>query len=211
MDRSPGVRLLVAAALCAGLASTGSAQGGWRQWDLRLRDGTRVEANPLGAPDDAHLSVSVGGFEGHDRTIPRARIDYIAAQSVVGPGRESIDGVTLPPAPTGRVCEDLIVRRDGRRTSGRVTLEKIVYSEGVVKQGGVDIDLGEIAYIKFARGGAGGSRKSCHPDGAAVAPTRDLLDRTRGQTGLTVRKGGPSAPALACGLARDDRRGPRGH
>src|SRR3954453_14433199 len=114
MVRSPGIKVLLAAGICVGLASQSSAQGGWRQWDLHLRDGRRVEANPLGAPDTAHLSISVGGYEGHDSTFVRSRIDYIAAQKGAG--------AALPPAPTRRVCEDLVVRRDGRRSTGRVIL-----------------------------------------------------------------------------------------
>jgi hypothetical protein len=142
MAHSLGTRLLIAATVCAALSSESSAQGGWRQWDIHLRDGKRVEANPLGAPDTARLSVSVGGYEGHDSTFVRSRIDYIAAQK--GAGR------ALPPAPTRRVCEDLVVRRDGRRSTGHVTLTRIMYSEGVVRQRGVDIDLADVAYIKFA-------------------------------------------------------------
>lgn len=128
-----------------------AAQGGWRQWDVYLRDGTRVEANPLGAPDDAHLSISVGGYAGHDRTIPRARIDYLAAQTTVGPAREPTPGAPLPPVPAARPCDDVVVRRDGRRTTGRVTLARVEHSEGLVRQRDADIDLREIAYIRFAR------------------------------------------------------------
>ncbi len=136
--------------MSATVASSAAAQGGWRQWDVHLRGGARVEANPLGAPDDSHLAISVGGMEGHDSTIARARVDYIAAQTTVGARREAIPGATLPPAPTARVCEDVIVRRDGRRTSGRVALTRIEYSSGVVSQRGAEIALDEIAYIKFA-------------------------------------------------------------
>jgi hypothetical protein len=150
MARFPGVELIVAVAMCATLPSRGVAQGGWRSWDLYLRDGSRIEANPLGAPDDSHLSISVGGFQRKDTTIARARIDVIAAQATVGPHREPIPGVTLPPRPTARVCEDVIVRLDGRQTRGRVTLTRIVFSEGVVNQRGVEIALDSIAYIKFA-------------------------------------------------------------
>ena len=150
MVRSPGVELLVAVAICATLPSRVVAQGGWSQWDLYLRDGSRIEANPLGAPDDAHLSISVGGFQGTDSTIARSRIALIAAQTTVGPNREPIPGAALPPRPGARVCEDMIVRRDGHQTTGRVTLTKIMYSSGVVTQRGAEIALNEIAYIRFA-------------------------------------------------------------
>jgi hypothetical protein len=150
MVQSAGISLLIAAVIWATFATAAPAQGGWRQWDIQLRDGKRVVANPLGAPDDTHLSVSVGGFEGHDSTIARSRIDYIAAQTTVGPNREPLNGAALPPVPTRRSCNDLVARRDGRRTTGRVALARIQYSEGVVKQGETVIDLADVAYIKFA-------------------------------------------------------------
>ena len=150
MVQSAGTRLLVAAVLCATFVRGAAAQGGWRQWDIQLRDGKRVVANPLGAPDDAHISVSVGGFEGHDSTIARSRIDYMAAQTTVDPNRVPVSGTALPPLPTRRSCDDVVVRRDGQRTTGRVTLARIQYSEGIVKQGGAEINLADVAYIKFA-------------------------------------------------------------
>jgi len=145
MDRSPGVRHLLAAALTAALAHVPAAraQGGWPQWDVVLRDGRRVEANPLGAPDDAHVAISVGGMEGHDTTIARARVAYLAARPA--------PGTTLPPRPAGRACEDAVVRLDGRRTIGRVTLARVAYSQGVVRQRGADVDLRDVAYLTFAR------------------------------------------------------------
>ena len=57
MARSHGVELLAAILLCTALPLPLAAQGGWRSWDLVMRDGTRIEANPLGAPDDAHLAI----------------------------------------------------------------------------------------------------------------------------------------------------------
>jgi len=141
---------LLAAALCAGLASASPAQGGWRQWDLRLRDGRRVEANPLGAPDDAHLSTSVAAYDGRERPLPRSRVRLLAAQAT------PFD--SLPPAPRGETCEDAIIRRDGSRTTGRVTLLRVRWSEGVVKQRGVEVDLRDVAYIAF---GAPGGRRRC--------------------------------------------------
>ncbi|HSL69935.1 MAG TPA: hypothetical protein VK864_06810 [Longimicrobiales bacterium] len=157
MARSPGVSALVALALAGALAVPASAQGGWRQWDVYLRDGTRHEANPLGAPDSMHVSLSVGAFASRDSAIPRARVDYIAAQSTVGPSREPLPGVVLPAAPTGRACADIIVYRDGRKTKGHVTLTRIAFSEGVVSQNGRDVDLQDVAFIKFRNT----SRRKC--------------------------------------------------
>ncbi len=159
MARCLGTKLLLAAGVCAAVSSRSLAQGGWRQWDIHLRDGKRIEANPLGAPDTAHVSVSVGGYDGHDSIYTRSRIDYIAARKGGGPA--------LPPAPRRRACEDLIVRRDGRRTTGHVTLKQVMYSEGVVAQRGIDVDLTEIAYIKFAPPSAKGCGR-----GAVAARSR---------------------------------------
>jgi len=169
MARSRGVELLAAISLCTALPLPLAAQGGWRSWDLVMRDGTLIEANPLGAPDDAHLAISVGGMEGHDRTIARRRIALVAAQTTVGPRREPIPGDTLPPRPTGHACEDVIVRRDGRKTTGRVFLTRIRYSAGVVTQRGVEVGLDSIAYIKFADSSAAG----CRPTARAATRRRD--------------------------------------
>src|SRR6478672_8746028 len=86
MARSLGVELFAAASLCVALSHPVAAQGGWRAWDMYLRNGNHVEANPLGAPDDTRLAISVGGMEGHDSTIARRRIALIAAQTTVGAG-----------------------------------------------------------------------------------------------------------------------------
>lgn len=144
MARFPGVRLIALAGLL--LAPTVlHAQGGWRQWDVHLLDGTRLEANPLGAPDDGHLSLSVGEFERRSPAISRSRVDYIAARMTFG----EVDG-SRPAVPTGRVCQDVVVFRDGRRSTGRVTLTQVAWSEGMVRQAGREIDLQEVVFIKFA-------------------------------------------------------------
>src|SRR5262245_36513545 len=168
MARSLGVELLAAISLCVALPLPLAAQGGWRAWDLYLRDGSRVEANPLGAPDDAHLAISVGGMAGHDSTVARKRIALIAAQTTVGPRREPIPGATLPPRPSGRACEDVIVFRDGQRTTGRVSLTRIQYSEGVVTQRGLEVKLDSVAYIKFADS----TSAVCRSKGRAAARAR---------------------------------------
>jgi hypothetical protein len=82
-------------------------------------------------------------MQGHDTTIGRTRVAYLAAHPA--------PGTTLPPRPTGRSCDDVVVRLDGRRTTGRVTLARVMYSQGVVRQRGVDVDLRDVAYLVFAR------------------------------------------------------------
>ena len=133
------------------------AQGGWRQWDVYLRDGTRLEANPLGALDATRLTLSVNG-----RVVSRSKIDYIAAQTTVGPSREPIPGASLPPAPRGRMCTDVVVHTNGSKTTGRVWFTRIRFSEGVITQRGVEIPLEGVAYIKLARG----SKRWCKPEPA---------------------------------------------
>jgi hypothetical protein len=170
MARSPGVELFTVVSLCVALPLPSAAQGGWRAWDLYLRDGSRIDANPLGAPDDNRLAISVGGMEerGHDRTIARRRIALIAARATVGLRREPIPGETLPPRPIGRACEDVIVLRDGRKTTGHVSLTLVRYSAGVVTQRGVEVELDSIAYIKFADSIA----KQCRPKMRTATFTR---------------------------------------
>jgi len=177
MARFPGVRLLAAMASLVALAHTAHAQGGWSQWNVLLRDGTHVEANPLGAPDDTHFSVSVGGFEGLDVTILRSLVDYIAAQTTVGSRHEPIPGAKLPALPPARACEDVLVRRDGRRTIGHVTFTRVMYSSGTVRQRGVDIDLDDVAYIRFARKSLGDCSGTMAP--ATTARMALMSSRTR--------------------------------
>ena len=159
MVRSLGVELFAIVSLCVALPLPAAAQGGWRQWNLFLRDGSHIEANPLGAPDDTSLAISMGGMEAHDKTIARRRIALIAAQTTVGSRQEPIPGETLPARPTGRTCDDVIVRRDGRTTTGHVSLTRIRYSAGVVTQRGAEVALDSIAYIKFGDSSA----KRCRP------------------------------------------------
>ena len=168
MARYPGVELIAAISLWEALSLPLASQGGWRAWDLYLRDGSRVEANPLGAPNDAHLAISVGGMERNDLTIARKRIALLAAQTTVGTRREPIPGATLPARPSGRTCADMIVFLDGHKTTGRVSLTRIRYSEGVVTQRGVEVKLDSIAYIKFADSSATACRQKARV--AARAP-----------------------------------------
>ena len=134
--------LLAAAFCCAGQREASPMQGGWRQWEVRLRDGRRLEANPLGAPDDAHLSLSVGAYERREHRIARVAVRAVAALPVPGD--------SLPAMPDLALCDDVIVRRDGTSTIGRITLARVRWSEGVVAQRGDTVDLRDVAYLVFA-------------------------------------------------------------
>jgi hypothetical protein len=134
---------LLAAAICwAGLASASPTQGGWRQWEVRLRDGRRLEANPLGAPDEGHLSLSVRAYERREHRIARALVHLVAAQP--------LPGESLPAVPAVALCDDAIVRRDGTTTMGRISLVRVRWSEGVVVQRSDTVDLRDVAYLIFA-------------------------------------------------------------
>ncbi len=137
---------LMIAALCAGLAEASPAQGGWRQWEVRLHDGRRLEANPLGAPDDRHLSLSVAAYESRELHIARGVVHVVAAQP--------LPGESLPAVPSVALCEDAIVLRDGTITVGRITLVRVRWSEGVVAQRGDTVDLRNVAYLVFAARGS---------------------------------------------------------
>jgi hypothetical protein len=169
---------LLSGALCAGLADASLAQGGWRQWEVRLRDGRRLEANPLGAPDDAHLSLSVGAYDGRGGRIARSLVDVVA----VLPAPDSLSA-----APVGS-CEDAIVRRDGTTTLGRINLARVRWSEGFVVQRGDTVDLRDVAYLVFAAPGS--ARGSCRPD------------TSRYQPDLTYPIGSRQAPTLCNGYCR---------
>jgi len=155
---------LLIAALSAGLASTSPAQGGWRQWEVRLNDGQRLEANPLGAPDDGHLSLSVGAYDTRERRIARSRIHVIAAL----PLDESLAQATAVAS-----CEDAIVRRDGTRTVGHITLAGVRWSEGVVVQRGDTTDLRDVAYLVF--GARDRSSGNCRPEAPWYPPDAPYL------------------------------------
>ena len=150
---------VLSAALCAGLAEASPAQGGWRQWEIRLRDGRRLEANPLGAPDDGHLSFSVAAYEGRERRIARSLVHVIAALPLPD---------SLPAAPVVALCEDAIVRRDGTTTVGRITLARVRWSEGVVAQRGDSVDLRDVAYLVFAARAPGNA--NCRPEASWHQP-----------------------------------------
>jgi hypothetical protein len=143
LDTKSITRSLLTAALCwAGLPSASPAQGGWRQWEVHLRDGTRLEANPLGAPDDGHFSLSVAAYDRPERRVARTKVRLISAKP--------LPGESLPPVPTAASCDDAIVLRDGTTTVGRIDLARVRWSEGVVVQRGNTVDLRDVAYLVFA-------------------------------------------------------------
>ena len=173
LSTKPFALPLLAAAFCAaGLAEAGPAQGGWRQWEIRLRDGTRLEANPLGAPNDGHLSLSVGAYDQREHRIARSLVRVIAAQP--------LPGDSLPALPAVAPCEDAIVRRDGTTTIGRITLARVRWSEGVVEQRGDTVDLRDVAYLVFAaRRSTGPARKTAGRNGTTECSQRAVTRPSR--------------------------------
>ena len=140
--KSIALPLVAFALCCVGHVEASPVQGGWRQWDVRLRDGSRLQANPLGAPDDGHLSLSVGAYDRREHRIARTAVRVVAALPVPGD--------SLPAMPNLALCEDVIVRRNGTSTVGRITLARVRWSEGVVAQRGDTVDLRDVAYLVFA-------------------------------------------------------------
>ena len=119
-----------------GLASSVLAQGGWRQWEIYLIDGSSVQASPLQLKADGKFTRSMDPKEaGYDQSA----IAYLAANTK-----------ELPPAPTGKYKEDLIVFLDGKQSFGKVTFKSLKFSEGTVVQNGKEMSLENVAYIKFA-------------------------------------------------------------
>src|SRR5689334_12996135 len=99
-----------------GLASSVLAQGGWRQWEIYLIDGSSVQASPLQLKADGKFTRSMDPKEaGYDQSA----IAYLAANTK-----------ELPPAPTGKYKEDLIVFLDGKQSFGKVTFKSLKFSEG---------------------------------------------------------------------------------
>ena len=56
----------------------------------------------------------------------------------------------LPPLPTEKVKQDLVVLLDGTKSFGAVSFRDLKFSEGTVLQNGKEISTEKIAYIKFA-------------------------------------------------------------
>jgi hypothetical protein len=113
-----------------------SAQGGWRQWEIRFLDGTSVEASPLQLRKDGRFTRSMDPDEAG---YLRSTIDYFAATRH-----------ELPPAPMGKFKQDLVVMLDGKRYFGAVKFVELSFSEGKFIQNGKQMSLENVAYIKFA-------------------------------------------------------------
>jgi hypothetical protein len=112
------------------------AQGGWRQWEIYLVDGTSVLASPLQLRVDGKFTRSM---DPNEVGFSTAQIDYFASI-----------WEKLPPTPTGKYKQDLIVMLDGKRSFGKVTFKSLKFSEGTIVQNGKEISLKSVAYIKFA-------------------------------------------------------------
>jgi hypothetical protein len=121
--------------LAAVFTIAANAQGGWRQWDIHLRDGNTLEANPLG--------MKAGRFtrsmSDKEVGLEREKIAYVAAVR-----RE------LPPLPVGKFKKDVIVMLDGTQMTGTVKFKEIKFSEGTIVQNGKEMTLENVAYIFFA-------------------------------------------------------------
>jgi hypothetical protein len=124
--------MLLFVALC--FATSASAQGGWRQWNIYLVDGTHLFATPLGINDKGRFTHYMGDKEGTERS----KIAYMA-----------IVADDLPPVPNEKVKQDLIVLRDGAKSFGAITFKELKFSEGTLIQNGKEISTQKIAFIKF--------------------------------------------------------------
>jgi hypothetical protein len=136
MSRKRQVILFFSFSLFVLMSSEVHAQGGWRQWEIKLLDGTSVEGNPLQMREDGRFTRSMDPKEGG---YSRSSIDYLAASTN-----------RLPTAPTGSFKQDLIVMLDGKRSFGKVTFKSLKFSEGTIVQNGTEIKLQDVAFIKFA-------------------------------------------------------------
>ena len=113
-----------------------SAQGGWRQWDIHLLDGTTRLATPLATNEKGQFTFSMG----KEPAIDRSKISYLA-----------IRANDLPQVPDGQFDKDLVVMLDGTRLFGAITFRDIKFSEGTIVQNGKKMTLEKVAYIKFAQ------------------------------------------------------------
>ena len=113
-----------------------SAQGGWRSWSVHLRDGTELEANPLGINESGKFTRGMG----KDPGIDRSKIAYLA-----------ISRRELPPMPDADPNKDMVVLLDGSHTLGLVKFRDFKFSEGVILQSGKEITTEKVAYIRFAK------------------------------------------------------------
>ena len=113
------------------------AQGGWRGWDIHMKDGTVLEANPLGMNEAGRFTR---GMDPKQTGIERSKVSYLAI------GRRQ-----LPPLPDGDLKKDMVVLEDGTQTFGLVTFRDLKFSEGTVIQNGKEISTEKIIYIRFAQ------------------------------------------------------------
>ena len=118
------------------LASSVSAQGGWRQWRLFMRDGTQLEGNPLGVNEKGQFTRGVGATKG----IDRSKVSHM-----------TVNANELPPVPEADFAQDMVVLVDGTRTMGPVKFREFKFSDGTILQNGKEISTTEIAHIKFAK------------------------------------------------------------
>ena len=130
------LKLVLLACFLGAFALSASAQGGWRQWDIYLVDGSKLLGTPLAINEKGRFTHAMGDKEG----IERSKISYIAIRE-----RD------LPPAPEGSVKQDLVVLRDGTKSFGVITFRNFKFSEGTVIQNGKEISTEKVAYIKFAQ------------------------------------------------------------
>ncbi len=168
------ILVVILIAFCFSLFQrSATAQGGWDAWDIFLHDGTQRQASPLSSLDNERFSLSLksdaspSDYPG--KVIARSKIDYIARRSTLLCKPET------PPVPTDKVDQDLVVMMDGRRTSGVVMLKSIRFSGGTIIQNNVEIDMRDVAYIKFA---------------ASATATRKPARRTRKSGSSVIRRRG---------------------
>jgi hypothetical protein len=134
--------------LIAIAAGNSLGQGGWRQWEIYLVDGTSVQASPLQIRADGRFTRSMDPKEdGYSQD----KINYLAASTK-----------QLPPFPTGKYKQDLVIMLDGKQLFGNVTFKSLKFSEGTIEQNGKEMSLEDVAYIKFAHTKAAKSNKPAH-------------------------------------------------
>jgi len=145
MSRKRQVILFFSFSLFVLMSADVHAQGGWRQWEIKLLDGTSVEGNPLQMRGDGRFTRSMDPKE--DGYL-QSTVDYFAASTK-----------QLPPLPTGSFKQDLVVMLDGKRLFGKVTFKSLKFSEGTIVQNGKEMTLENVAFIKFAHAKTNAVRK----------------------------------------------------
>jgi hypothetical protein len=131
--------LLMLSWICGLSEAAAAVQGGWRQWDVYMRDGTKRLGTPL-TVTDGKVSFGIGSDAHPAEKIELSRVDYIAVLA-----RD------LPPAPTEEVEQDTVILTDGTRSAGPITALDVKFSEGTFIQNEKKLTLKDVAYIKFAK------------------------------------------------------------